>query len=90
MRLADLTDKSFTDSVFPDACKLASVKAIFEIMARMQCNIYRLISLLPDIRKIMRKLLHERLNLFLKSQYCYHHVQFGLRINFFTNNAAMY
>ena len=70
-------------------CKIAKVVLIFKSEARLLCNNYRPISLLSNIGKIIEKLIHLRLGLFLETRNCYYLFQFGFRLNFSTNNALM-
>ena len=53
------------------------------------CNNCRPISLLSNIGKIIEKLIHLRLSLFLETHICYYLFQFGFRLNFSTNNALL-
>ena len=85
--LSTLINKLFTIGVFPNMCKTAKVVPIFK--TRLLCNNYTLISLLSNIGKKIEKLIHLRLNLFLKTRNCYYPFQFGFRLNFSTNNALM-
>ena len=87
--LSTLINKSFTTGVFPNMCKIAKVVPIFKSETRLLCNNYRPISLLSNIGKIIEKLIHLRLNLFLETRNCYYPFQFGFRLNFSTNNALM-
>ena len=82
-------NKSFTTGLFPNMCKIAKVVPIFKSETRLLCNNYRPISLVSNIGKIIEKLIHLRLNLFLETRNCYYPFQFGFRLNFSTNNALM-
>ena len=87
--LSTLINRSLTTGVFPEICKIAKVVPIFKSETRLLCNNYRPISLLSNIGKIIEKLIHLRLNLFLETRNCYYPFQFGFRLNFSTNNALM-
>ena len=87
--LSTLINKSFTTGVFPNMCKIAKVVPIFKSETRLLCNNYRPVSLLSNIGKIIEKLIHLRLNLFLETRNCYYPFQIGFRLNFSTNNALM-
>ena len=89
MPLSTLINKSFISGVFPNMCKIAKVVLIFKSEARLLCNNYRPISLLSNIGKIIEKLIHLRLNLFLEPRNSYYTFQLGLRLNFSTNNALI-
>ena len=62
---------------------------IFKNESRVACNNYRLISLLSNIVKIIEKLMHKRLHIFLETQNCFYPAQFGFRLNVSTSNALM-
>ena len=87
--LSTLINKSFTIGAFPNMCKIAKIVPIFQSKTRLLCNNYRPISLLCNIGKIIEKLIHLRLNLFLETRNCYYLFRFGFRLNFSTNNALM-
>ena len=89
MPLSTLINKSFTTGVFPNMCKIAKVVPIFKSETRLLCNNYRPISLLSNIGKIIEKLIHLRLSLFLERRSCYYPFKFGFRLNFSTSNALM-
>ena len=71
-------------------CKIAKIVPIFKSETHLLCNNYRPISSLSNIEKIIEKLIHLRLNLFLETCNCYYPFQFGFKLNFSTNNALMY
>ena len=87
--LSTVINKSFATGVFPNICKIAKVVPIFKSETRLLCNNYRAISLLSNIHKIIEKLIHLRLSLFLETGNCYHPFQFSFRSNFSTNIALM-
>ena len=70
-------------------CKIAKLVPVFKRETRSLCDNYRSISLLCNIRKIIEKLIHLRLNFFLETRNCYYSFQFGFKFNFSTNNALM-
>ena len=63
--LADLFNLSFMIGVFPSVLKTAKVVPIFKKDSRLDYSNYRPISLLPNIEKILEKLLYKRLYTFL-------------------------
>ena len=83
--LSTLINKSFIFAVFTDIYKIAKVALIFKSMTWLLCSNYWLISLLSNIGKIIKKLIHLRLNLFLETHNYYYLFQFGFRLNFSTN-----
>ena len=65
------------------------VVPIFKNESRLLCDNYRPISVLSSVSKIIEKLTQKRLNNFLEQETCFYSLQFGFRINCFTNNALM-
>ena len=74
---------------FPNVFKIAKVVPIFKAESRILCSNYRPISLLSNIGKIIEKLMHKRLNVFLEKKQIYYNFQFGFRSNLSTNNALL-
>ena len=87
--LSELINKTLAQGIFPSAFKTAKVVPIFKNESRILCNNYRPISLLSNVSKIIEKLMHKRLNKFLEQETCFYSLQFGFRLNCFTNNALM-
>ena len=69
--LFTLINKSFITGVFVNMCKIAKVVPIFKSETCLHCNKYRPISLLSNIGKIIEKLIHLKLSLFLETRHCY-------------------
>ena len=82
-------NKSLITGVFLSLRKIDKVVPIFKSETQVLCNNYRPISLLSNIGKIIEKLIHLRLSLFLETCNCYYPVQFGFRLNFSTSNSLM-
>ena len=82
-------NKSFLSGIFPNVFKIAKVVPIFKVESRILFSNYRPISLLPNLGKIIKKLMHKRLNVFLEKKKIYYNFQFGFRSNFSTNNALL-
>ena len=72
-----LINLSFETEIFPDALKLARIIPIFKKGDLLQCNKYRPISLTSNISKIMEKLVHQRLCVFLENSNVPYDKQFG-------------
>ena len=72
-----LINLSFETEIFPDALKLARIIPIFKKGDLLQCNNYRPISLTSNISKIMEKLVHQRLCIFLENSNVLYVKQFG-------------
>ena len=89
LTLFKLINNSFNQGVFPTAFKTVKIVPIFKSELKLMCNNYRPISLLPNISKIIEKLMNRRLNDFLEQEKWLYKFQFGFRMNFSTNNALM-
>ena len=64
--LEKLVNLYFEAGIFLDTLKLASIIPVFK-KGNLQCNNYRPISLTSNISKIVEKLVHQGLYLFLES-----------------------
>ena len=87
--LEKLINLSFETGIFPDTLKLASIIPVFKKGDLLQCNNYRPISLTSHISKIMEKLVHQRLYLFLESNKVLYDKQFGFRNKHSTTHALI-
>ena len=87
--LSELINKTLAQGIFPSAFKTAKVVPIFKNESIILCNNFRPISLLSNVSKVIEKLMHKRLNKFLEQETCFYSLQFGFRLNCFTNNALM-
>ena len=79
MPLTELINLSFNQGKFPAVLTIASVTPTFKKGDKLDVNNYRPISLIPNISKIIKKLIHKRLNSFLEQNYIFYTVQFGFR-----------
>ena len=84
-----LINLSFETEIFPDALKLARIIPIFKKGDLLQCNNYRPISLTSDISKIMEKLVHQRLCIFLENSNVLYDKQFGFWSKHSTTHALI-
>ena len=75
--------------MFPNVFKKAKVVLVFKVESRILCSNYKPITLLSNIGKIIEKLIHKRLNVFLEKKQICCNFQFGFRSNFSTNNALL-
>ena len=64
--LSDMINTSFTAGIFLKALKLVNAILIYTKHDKVDCNNYRLISLLSNISKIYEKMMHIRLTSFLQ------------------------
>ena len=87
--LSELINKSFFCVMFPNVFKKAKVVFVFKAESRILCSNYKPITLLSSIGKIIEKLIHKRLNVFLEKKQICCNFQFGFRSNFSTNNALL-
>ena len=60
-QLADLFNLSFMTGVSPSVLKTAQVVPVFKKYSKLNYSNYRPISLLSNIEKILKKLMHKRL-----------------------------
>ena len=56
--LSDMINTSFTRGIFASALKVANVVPIHKKGDKLDCNSYRPISLLSDISKVFKKMMH--------------------------------
>ena len=84
-----LINLSFETGLFPDALKLTRIIPVFKNGDSLQCNNYRPISLTSNISKIMEKLAHQRLYLFLENNNVLYDKQFGFRNKHSPNHALI-
>ena len=84
-----LINLSFETGIFPDALKLTRKIPVFKNGDSLQCNNYRPISLTSNISKIMEKLAHQRLYLFLENNNVLYDKQFGFRNKDSSNHALI-
>ena len=87
--LSELINLSFTTGIFPDMLKIAKVIPIYKAESKLLCNNYRPISLLSNISKIIEKLMHSRLNMFLSEFNCLYSMQFGFRCGTSTSHTLI-
>ena len=63
--ITELCNLSITLSCFPDDCKQAKLKSLFKKGSKDETKIYRPASLLPQISKVIEKIVHEQIQEYL-------------------------
>ena len=85
--LFQLINLSFNKGVFPSSLKLGKVIPIHKKGDTQDSNNYRPMSLLSNLCKLIKKLIHKRLYSFLHQNGCLFTYQFGFRNHHSTNHA---
>ena len=80
-------NKSLETGIVPDSLKIAKIVPIFKAKDKQLLTNYRPISLLPNISKILEKVVHKRIYKFLTSRNLLYKSQYGFRNNHSTNQA---
>ena len=83
-QLVDTFNLSFSSGIYPTLFKTAKVLLIHKKDTKRECSNYRPIALLPNIDKILEKLMHERLSSFLDRNKLIYSLQFGFIQNYST------
>ena len=78
---------TFTRGKFPDILKFGKIFPIHKKNCKTDVNNYRPISLLSNISKIIEKIVHDRLYMYLENNSIFYKHQFGFRANHSTNHA---
>ena len=74
------------NGVFPSVLKTAKVVPVFKKDSKLDYSNYCPISLLPNIEKILEKLMYKRLYNFLNNINIIYNLQFGLRQQYSTSH----
>ena len=82
-----LINLTFTKGKFPDILKIGKIFPIHLKNCKTDVNNYRPISLLPNISKIIEKIVHDQLYMYLENNNIFYKYQFGFRANHSTNHA---
>ena len=82
-----LINLTFTKGKFPDILKIGKNFPIHKKNCKTDVNNYRPISLLSNISKIIEKIVHDWLYLYLENNNIFYKYQFGFRANHSTNHA---
>ena len=89
-QLADLFNLSFTTGTFPTLLKTAKVIPIHKKDSKSNFTNYHPISLLPNLDKILEKLMDRRLSAFLNIKDIIYPLQFGFRQYYSTSYALIH
>lgn len=84
-----LCNLSFNQGVFPTKLKLSKVIPIFKKGSKDCVSNYRPISITSPIAKVLEKLMHKRLVMYLNKYNLLYESQFGFRKNFSTSLAVI-
>ena len=88
-QLTEIFNLSFSTGSFPSSLKVAKVIPVHKKDSKLLHPNYRPISLLSNIDKIIEKLMHKRLIMFLEQHKILFSQQFGFRQNLSTNYALI-
>ena len=88
--ITQLCNLSIYFGTFPDSCKTAKLKPLFEKGTRTDPKSYRPISLLPLICKVLERVIHEQTTEFLDKHKILFKFQTGLRKNHSTDLCLSY
>ena len=87
--ISKICNISFSTGVFPDPLKISKVIPIHKKESKLEVGNYRPISLLSNINKIIEKLMHFRMQVYLEKHKMIYNLQFGFREKHSTNHAII-
>ena len=73
----DITNISFSAGKFPNSMKIANIMPAYKKFNKLNCN--NNITLLPNLSKIFKKLIHQRLTTFLEFNQIFFNYWFGFQ-----------
>ena len=88
-QLADIFNMLFFRGVFPSALKIAKVVPVHEKESKQDFSIYRPISLLSILDKILEKIMFTEIFKFFNNNNLFYLLQFGFRQNYSTTNVLI-
>ena len=83
-----IINKSLQSGTVPTSMKISKIIPIYKAKAKNMFSNYRPISLLPNISKILEKIVHKRLHNFLEHHKVFYPNQFGFRTHHTTTDAV--
>ena len=87
--LSELVNKSFSTGCSSNLCKTAKVIPIFKTESNFFLVIIVLFLSCRISIKLLKNIMHQRLNKFLDETNCFYNWRFGYRLNLSTNNALL-
>ena len=87
--LCHILNQSFYAGIFPDALKVARVKALFKKGDRCDLNNYRPISILPSLSKVFEKAMLKQMSEYFTHNDLFFNGQYGFREKHSTELAAL-
>ena len=87
---SELCNLSIKLGSFPKSCKIAKLKPLFKKGSKTNPSNYRPMSLLPLISKIIEKLIHEQIGVFLSNNKILYNYQSGFRKNHSTDSCLTF
>ena len=88
--ISQICNLSISRSTFPDACKMAKLKPLFEKGSKTDTKNFRPISLLPLISKVIERILYDQTMEFLSNNKILYKFQSGFRKNHSTDFCLSY
>ena len=88
--ITELCNLSIKHCIFPTDCKIAKLKPIFKKGSKTDPKNYRPISLLPLISKIIEKVIHDQMQIYLSENNILYEYQSGFRTNHSTDFALSF
>ena len=87
--LSILCNLSFSEGIFPNCKKNATVIPLFKTGSKSELSNYRPISLLSRLSKVVEKLIYSKLINYLNKNSILHHNQYGFRSGLSTSQALL-
>ena len=88
--LTELCNLSILQSKFPDGCKHAKLKPLFKKGSKDDAKNYQPISLLPQLSRIIEKIIHGQVQKFLDENRILYRYQSGFRAHHSTDTCLSY